>query len=67
MSCPQKYIDKKIKIKTTVKNHEFLSSNSVNDWTFKNYFIWTEDILLRRIKSYCGILPILLTIDWVLA
>ncbi|KAI8881108.1 hypothetical protein K501DRAFT_189736 [Backusella circina FSU 941] len=52
MLCPQEYLDKKIEIKTSVKNHEFFSSNFVNNWTFRNYLVWTGDIFLRRIKSY---------------
>ncbi|KAI7888701.1 uncharacterized protein EV154DRAFT_304183 [Mucor mucedo] len=52
MSCPEPYLNKKIDIKSSVKNNEFFSSNVVNDWTFKNFVIWTGDIYAKRMKSH---------------
>ncbi|KAI9260287.1 hypothetical protein EDC94DRAFT_635250 [Helicostylum pulchrum] len=52
MLCPQEYLNKKIEIKESVKNHNFFSGNVVNKWTLKNYLIWTGDVFLRRIKTY---------------
>lgn len=52
MSCPQEYLDKNIEIKTSVKNHEFFSSNVVNDWDFKNYLVWTGDDFRKRMKTH---------------
>jgi hypothetical protein len=51
MSCPFRYMNQKIEINSSVKNSDFFKSHSVNDWTFKKFYSWSNGQMVNRVKT----------------
>lgn len=42
MVCPKQFVDTKVTIDGSVKNHEFFTCKSVNEWTFQHFLSWLK-------------------------